>query len=152
MGVDAVTQGYMTRDLTAHIIRVPTPGREPVKVIFFYVRAAPLEISLDIYPDDDIAPAVRWTFGRRLLWDGVRRVNIPAGEGDVQIETRDLRRGQVTHIRLSSPAGRVTLSIPTGELADVLRQTDVMCRMDGGDEDVLVSRQVDACIQEAMRA
>ena len=66
----------------------------------------------------DVPDEVRWTFGRDLLLEGLRR---PVGEGDVRVApSRDARGLPAVALTLVSPDGAATLLTPPDDLGAFL--------------------------------
>ena len=68
----------------------------------------------------DGSEAVRWTFARQLLTDGVTR---PVGEGDVQVWPLHGSGQPVVCLALSSPSGRALFEVPLSDLVEFLTRT-----------------------------
>jgi hypothetical protein len=106
-------------------LRLVVPGAAslPVRADLDYDVNDPYAVTVSFHTGtgasgDDV---VQWTFARQLLSGGV---NVPAGEGDVQVWPSTTQHGgSVVCLSLSSPSGRALFEVPLGDLVDFLART-----------------------------
>jgi len=97
-------------------LRLLVPGTAPlpIRADLHYDATDPYAVSIGFHTGSQ-APAdvVQWTFARQLLTQGV---DVPSGEGDVQVWPSTSDGLPVVCLSLSSPSGRALFEVPRGDL------------------------------------
>ena len=104
-------------------LRLVVPGTPslPVRADLRYEPSDPYAVQVAFHTSTaGSGDVVEWTFARDLLSEGI---DLPCGEGDVQVWPSSRASSTVVCLSLSSPSGRALFEVPLRALGDFLART-----------------------------